>query len=60
MEQLVCLLLANPASSAEAERSFSGLRRLETFILSDTLYDPYRSILITVQFRASISISWMR
>jgi hAT family C-terminal dimerisation region len=34
MKQLVRLLLTNPASSAEAERSFSNLRRLKTYVPS--------------------------
>ena len=32
VEQLVRLLLTIPCSSAEAERSFSGLRRLKTYL----------------------------
>jgi hypothetical protein len=32
VEALVRLLLVNPASSASAERSFSGLRRLKTYL----------------------------
>jgi hypothetical protein len=34
IEKLVRLLLVNPASSAEAERSFSALRRLKTWLRS--------------------------
>ena len=34
VESLVRLLLVNPASSATAERSFSGLRRLKTYLIS--------------------------
>ena len=34
VEKLVCLLLVCPASSAEAERSFSALRRLKTWLRS--------------------------
>lgn len=34
VEALLRLLLVNPASSAEAERSFSGLRRLKTYLRS--------------------------
>ena len=34
VEQLVRLLLVAPASSAEAERSFSALRRLKTWLRS--------------------------
>ena len=34
VESLVRLLLVNPASSATAERSFSGLRRLKTYMRS--------------------------
>ena len=34
VESLVRLLLVNPASSASAERSFSGLRRLKTYLRS--------------------------
>jgi len=34
VESLVRLLLINPASSASAERSFSGLRRLKSYIRS--------------------------
>jgi hypothetical protein len=33
-ESLVRLLLVNPASAATAERSFSGLRRLKTYLRS--------------------------
>jgi len=36
METLVRLLLVSPVSSAEAERSFSGLRRLKTWLRSMT------------------------
>jgi len=32
VENLVRLLLVNPASSATAERSFSALRRLKTYL----------------------------
>ena len=32
VESLVRLLLVNPASSATAERSFSALRRLKTYL----------------------------
>jgi hypothetical protein len=34
VESLVRLLLVNPASAATAERSFSGLRRLKTYLRS--------------------------
>ena len=34
VEKLVRLLLVSPASSAEAERSFSALRRLKTWLHS--------------------------
>jgi hypothetical protein len=34
VESLIRLLLVNPASSATAERSFSGLRRLKTYLRS--------------------------
>jgi hAT family C-terminal dimerisation region len=34
VEKLVRLLLVAPASSAEAERSFSALRRLKTWLRS--------------------------
>ena len=34
VESLVRLLLVNPASSASAERSFSSLRRLKTYLRS--------------------------
>ena len=34
VEALVRLLLVNPASSASAERSFSGLCRLKTYLRS--------------------------
>ena len=34
VEKLVRLLLVNPASSCEAERSFSALRRLKTWLRS--------------------------
>ena len=34
VEQLVRLLLTNPASSAEAERSYSSLRKLKTYMRS--------------------------
>ena len=34
VESLVRLLLVNPASSASAERSFNGLRRLKTYLRS--------------------------
>ena len=34
VKNLVKLLLVSPASSAEAERSFSGLRRLKTWLRS--------------------------
>ena len=34
VEGLVRLLLVNPASSATSERSFSSLRRLETYLRS--------------------------
>ena len=34
VEKLVRLLLTSPASSAEAERSFSTLRRLKTWLRS--------------------------
>ena len=34
LEALVRLLLVNPASSASAERSFSSLRRLKTYVRS--------------------------
>ena len=34
VEKLVRLLLVSPASSAEAERSFSALRRLKTWLRS--------------------------
>lgn len=34
VEALVRLLLVNPASSASAERSFSTLRRLKTYLRS--------------------------
>ena len=34
VESLVRLLLVNPASSATAERSFSSLRRLKTYVRS--------------------------
>lgn len=32
VESLIRLLLVNPASAATAERSFSGLRRLKTYL----------------------------
>ena len=34
VESLVRLLLVNPASSSSAKRSFSGLRRLKTYLRS--------------------------
>ena len=34
VERLICLLLVNPASSGEAERSFSALRQLKTWLRS--------------------------
>ena len=40
VEQLVCLLLTNPASSAEAERSFSSLLSAQIENLCAKLYDP--------------------
>ena len=36
VESLIRLLLVNPASSATAERSFSGHRRLKTYLRSTT------------------------
>jgi hypothetical protein len=55
MELLVRLLLTNPASSAEAERRFSSLRRVKTDMRSYLI----ESILIIAHFCTSISISWM-
>ena len=40
VEQLVCLLLTNSASSAEAERSFSSLLSAKIENLYAKLYDP--------------------
>jgi hypothetical protein len=39
LEQLVRLLLVIPASSCEAERSFSSLRRLKTYLRSSMLQE---------------------
>jgi len=47
VEQLVRLLLVIPASSCEAERSFSSLRRLKTYLRSSILQErlTHRAIL---------------
>ena len=46
VEALVSLLLVNPASSATAERSFSTLRRLKTYVRSTCGQQPLNSIAI--------------
>ena len=45
VEALVRLLLVVPASSAEAERSFSALRRLKTWLHSSMLQTQQRGCL---------------
>ena len=40
VEQLVCLLLTNPANNAEAERSFSSLLSAQIENLCAKLYEP--------------------
>ncbi|MDD1617309.1 MAG: hAT family dimerization domain-containing protein, partial [Methylococcaceae bacterium] len=46
VESLVRLLLVNPASSATAERSFSSLRRLKTYLRSTCGQQRLNSIAI--------------
>jgi hypothetical protein len=46
VEQLVRLLLVNPAASAEAERSFSALRRLKTWLRSTMTQDRLNALCV--------------
>jgi hypothetical protein len=46
VEKLVCLLLVSPAASAEAERSFSTLRRLKTWLRSTMTQQRLNSLAV--------------
>ncbi len=46
VENLVRLLLVSPASSAEAERSFSALRRLNTYLRSTMTQQRLNSLAV--------------
>ena len=46
VETLLRLLLVVPATSCEAERSFSGLRRLKTWLRSTTSQERLNSIAV--------------
>jgi hypothetical protein len=46
VEKLVRLLLVSPASSAEAERSFSALRRLKTWLRSTMIQQRLNSLAV--------------
>ena len=59
VEQLVKLLLTIPCSSAEAERSFSSLRRLKTYLLAKLNESTLNSGSITWLFCMYIARDWM-
>jgi hypothetical protein len=46
VKKLVHLLLVSPASSAEAERSFSALRRLKTWLRSTMIQQRLKSLAV--------------
>ena len=46
VEKLVRLLLVSPASSAQAERSFSALRRLKTWLRSTMTQQRLNSLAV--------------
>ena len=46
VENLLRLLLLSPASSCEAERSFSALRRIKTWLRSTMTQDRLQSVMV--------------
>ena len=46
VEQLLRLLLISPASSCEAERSFSALRRVKTWLRSTMTHDRLNNVMM--------------